>query len=211
MPTSIAVFGDVILTASDIKSEVKGRVIRKNERVRTASGQESINIVWDRSMREYDIGIKPMLRASWEKVQTIFEITDGGARGFLILDPADQTAGEGGRVASLSGSVVTYQLYKRYEHVASARYKDRKITRPLASSIVVKVNGVVTSATVDETDGTLSIAGSPDPSTVRWTGSFHVPVHFVNDQIDWEMLRPGNDVDLRLLAGPLCTMQEIPE
>jgi uncharacterized protein (TIGR02217 family) len=211
MSSSIIVFGDVKLAEKDIKSEIAGRTIRKNDRVRTVSGKESVEIVWDRSLREYDVGIKPMLRAAWERIETIFEITDGGAYGFLMLDPKDQSAGDAGRVAVLGGSPSGYQLYKRYAHAASGRYKDRKITRPKANSVVVFVNNAATSASIDENDGSLTIAGNPDPANVRWTGTFYVPVHFANDQIDWKLERPGPDAATRLIAGPMCTLQEIPE
>lgn len=45
---------------------------------------------------------------------------------------------------------------------------------------------------------------------LTWSGSFYVPVHFANDEIDWEMVRTGPR-DTRLMAGPSVTLQEVRE
>lgn len=45
---------------------------------------------------------------------------------------------------------------------------------------------------------------------LAWTGTFYVPVHFTSDELDWEMLMPG-DVDDRVLAGPSVTVMEVRE
>jgi uncharacterized protein (TIGR02217 family) len=207
---SVTVFPDLVLTNQWIEGGVKGRQIRKNQRVSTTNGFESINIVWDRTLREYDIGIGPLRRSTWQQLETLHEVTEGGAYGFLLLDPKDSTVTVAqGRVAALTGG--GYQLYQRKTETVSTRYKDRKITRPKAASVLVYVSGVLTGATVDAETGQLTITGNPDAATVTWSGIFYVPVHFLSDTIDWEMLVHGPDPDSRFIAGPLVTLQEIRE
>jgi uncharacterized protein (TIGR02217 family) len=206
---SLIVFNDVVMSNQVLEAGIKGRQIRKNQRVRTANGFESINVgPQSRTMREYDVGIGPLRRAAWQQLEALHEVTEGGAYGFLLIDPKDSTATGGeGVVADLGGG--TYQLYKRYTERVSGRYKDRKITRPKTASITVLVSGTPATATIDATTGTLTISGNPAANTVTWTGSFYVPVHFLNDQIDWELVAAGVDPEGRFLTGPMVTLQEI--
>lgn len=49
----------------------------------------------------------------------------------------------------------------------------------------------------------------PDES-LTWAGEFYVPVQFAEDELNWELVRPGHDDD-RLVAGPSTTLIEIRE
>jgi uncharacterized protein (TIGR02217 family) len=207
---SITVFSDVVLSNQVIAQGIKGRQIRKNQRVRTANGFESINIVWDRTMREYDLGLGPVRRTYWQELEALFELTEGGAYGFMLQDPKDFSAGDWGRVALVPGETDVYQLYKRYSFTA-ARSKDRKITRPLTDTVVVLVSGVPTTVIWDANVGQFTLASAPNVSDVRWTGQFYTPVHFMNDQIDWQMDVAGADPEGRFYSGSLVTLQEILE
>lgn len=62
---------------------------------------------------------------------------------------------------------------------------------------------------------TITAAGSgfkyPQSSqALTWGGLFYVPVHFANDEIDWELTRAG-DLESRLMSGPRCVLDEIRE
>jgi uncharacterized protein (TIGR02217 family) len=51
----------------------------------------------------------------------------------------------------------------------------------------------------------------PQPiDTLTWSGLFYVPVHFLEDDIDWELALGGN-FDSRLVAGPNVVVQEVRE
>jgi uncharacterized protein (TIGR02217 family) len=207
---SIIVFADVILPNSIISAGVRGKNIRLNSRVQTDSGVEAINIVWTKTLRQYELGTVPLSITNWQALEAIHEITEGGAYGFLLEDPKDNRAA-GGVLAQVSAGV--YQLYKRYTHSASARYKDRIITRPIAAGMVITVNGVALTAgqfTVDELTGQVSIPSAPAAASLAWSGRFLVPVHFLDDSIDWDMLVAGA-ADTRFIAGPTVILQEIRE
>lgn len=214
---TITVFPDVILGERVIAAGVRGKNIRRNERNTQVNGAEYINVVWSQTLREFEIGFKPMLREAWQDIETLQEITDGGASGFLMQDPKDFQVGTGsGVVTSLGGD--QYQLEKIYTHAASGRTKRRNITRPRTAGLVIMVSGVPIADTdspagysLDVETGILTIASTPSASAVTWTGKFYVPVHFMSDYIDWTMLRPASDEDQRLLAGPSVVLQEIRE
>lgn len=51
----------------------------------------------------------------------------------------------------------------------------------------------------------------PQPTdTLAWSGEFYVPVHFMEDEIDWDLVRPG-ELENRLIAGPSVVLQEVRE
>lgn len=211
----ITVYPDVILPPRVVKSGVRGKQLRGNTRVTTDNGHQWINADWTQTLREFEIGFKPMLREAWQDIETLQEITDSGAYGFLMEDPKDAVV-TNGVVEALGGG--TYQLYKRILHAASGRYRDRKITRPRAAGFVVKVSGVAVDGSgspagysLNTETGIITIGSAPAEATVTWTGRFYVPVHFQSDFIDWEMLRPASDEDRRLLAGPSVVLEEVRE
>jgi uncharacterized protein (TIGR02217 family) len=209
---AISVFPDMVFRHSVISAGVKGKQNRKNQRVSAAGGQEYINIVWDRTLREYEIGTIPLQRPDWEYIEVFHEVTEGGAYGFLLEDPKDyyststttytQTTGV---LASLGGG--QYQLFKRYLHIASGRYKDRKITRPQTTGFqALDAGGSPLTATVDPNTGIATISGTP----ATWVGRFYVPVHFQSDSIDWTLEVSGPE-DFRYYSGPSVVFEEIPE
>lgn len=208
---SITVFPDVILPERVMTAGVRGKQLRRNSRITTDSGQESINVVWTQTLRQFEVGFRPMQRAAWQDIETLHEITEGGAYGFLLSDPKDSIV-DVGRFAALTST--TFQLYKRYIHADSTRTKDRKITRPRAVNGTLIISGVAktlgTDYTVNEATGVFTIPSAPSAANLAWTGRFYVPVHFMNDDIDWEMIAGGAD-DARWLAGPSVMIEEIRE
>lgn len=204
---SITVFADVILPNNIIAAGVRGKNVRRNDRVRTDSGIQSINVGWTATLREFEIGIAPMRVDQWQTLETLHEITEGGAYGLLMEDPKDCLISNGVLVAAEGGG---YQLTKRYHEPRSGRTKDRPITRPQQSGLSIRSNGAPVSFTVDVLTGKVTIAGSPDPATLSWSGRFYLPVHFMDDMIDWELVAPGS-ADARYAAGPSVILQEIRE
>jgi uncharacterized protein (TIGR02217 family) len=203
----ITVLADVILPSTIVTAGVRGKNLRLNSRVSTDNGFENINIVWTKTIRQFEIGIMPLRVDQWQAIETLHEITEGGAYGFLMEDPKDNALSDGVLVRVSAG---VFQLTKRYTHAASTRTKDRPITRPRAPTISVTSNGVGIAATIDPLTGRVTIASDPDPSTLSWSGKYLVPVHFVDDMIDWEMVVPG-PTDTRFLAGPSVLLQEVRE
>lgn len=207
----ITVFNDVFLPNSVISAGVRGKNMRQNTRTRTQGGFEQVNVNWTRTLRQYEIGIAPMRVDAWQAIEAIQEITDGGAFGFLIEDPKDNTVTGGLVGPAYDGS--PYQLYKRVTESRSGRYVDRAITRPQALGFQLYKGGILqapSSYTLDADKGRLTISGNPDPATLTWEGKFYVPVHFMNDEIDWEMLL-GGQMKNRIVAGPSVILEEVRE
>ena len=198
---SLTVYNDVILPASVIAAAgLQGRQQRNNSRTVAQGGQKRVNINWARTLRQYDLGFIPMLPATWQTIEGIFEVTEAGAYGFLLEDPKDCSATVAtGQASLVSGT--NYQLYKRYTSVGSTRTKDRNITRPIATGFAIYTSGTpIGSYTLNADTGVIAIPAGPSAATLTWSGRFYTPVHFASDEIDWELMRSGG-ADQRLIAG----------
>lgn len=209
---TITVFGDVLLPNAIVSAGVSGKQMRLNTRVQTDNGAETVNIVWGQTLRQYTLGTVPLRVDQWQALETLHEITDGGAYGFLMEDPKDRTAALG--VMRQPGTDArVMQLYKRYLEPISGRYKDRKITRPRAATIQVFDNGVFVAPaayTINEQTGVITFLSTRTAVNLTWTGLFYVPVHFLDDSIDWTLEIAG-PAENRFLAGPSVVLQEVRE
>jgi uncharacterized protein (TIGR02217 family) len=210
--SGITVLADVIVPDDVIAAGVRGKQMRRNDRARAASGKMKISVGWSRTLREYEIGITAMSVTQWQAIEALHEVTEGGAYGMLLRDPKDFTVTDAsGKATLISAGDHTYQLVQRKTETSSARTKDRIVTRPKASDFILKISGTPTgSYTLDDDTGIVTIPADPAASTVTWSGPIYVPVHFREDFIDWEMVRPGSE-DARLFVGPAVMLDEVRE
>lgn len=210
---TITVYADVILPNQIISAGARGKQIRNNARTMASNGTQQVNVNWARTLRQYELGVVPLTVADWQTLEGLFEVTEGGAFGFLLQDPKDTKALITEGVATALTST-TFQLYKTYTSAGSTRTKTRKITRPIASGFVINNSGtplVVTSQyTLNTTTGIVTIPSAPTAGNLTWSGNFYVPVHFSSDEIDWELVRSGPESS-RLMAGPSVTVMEVAE
>jgi hypothetical protein len=304
---SIVVYSDVIVPNSVVMAGAVGKQKRQNDRTVNQGGYASVNVVRDATLREYTLGVIPMTLANWALIEGLYEVTDAGAFGMLILDPKDSvvTASQGGFLGYMAGvengvvgfgnGTPNYGFRKLYTAAGSTRAKARAITRPngtptmlrngspvvvgaaagnvslsagpmlptfvadasaSVSAITVGVSTVVTlSAALSLAVGgqlwltgltgtdaltlnnlahqitaisgatytlstntagksiTASGQGQKYPQstdTLTWSGTFYVPVHFENDDMDWSLVKPGGQLD-RLVSGPSIPLAEIRE
>ena len=209
---SIVVLSDVIAPNSLWSAGVRGKQIRRNQRVQVQSGEMQINVGWSRTLRQYEIGSVPLSVEQWQSLEGLHEVTEGGAYGFLLQDPKDSTVTDAtGKATLVDAGTHTYQLVQRKTAAGSVRTHDRTITRPRAASFVLKISGTPTlTYTLNDETGVVTIPAGPAAATVSWSGLFYVPVHFETDDIDWELVRAGA-ADTRLMAGPSVLLTEVRE
>lgn len=206
---AVTVLNDVFPSRLALSAGIRGKQERRNSRVDVASGEQFVNQLWTRTRRQYEIGFIPMSLSGWEAITALHEVTAGGAKGFLIEDPIDHTVTtSNGRMELVSSSI--YQLQKRYSNASQS--VDRKITRPKAAGFVPYYDGVaITSYTLDADTGRITLdAPVANAALLSWSGRFYVPVHFLDDFLDWNLAAPGSD-DQRFVAGPSAILQEIRE
>ncbi len=305
----IEVYEDVIADECLFSAGAGGSRTRFNDRSTNPAGYATVNAVRDLTLKTFGLASISMSIEAYNEVIRLYEVTDAGTYGFLMLDPVDQTvdATEGklqGYMAGVeSGSIgfgngtATYG-FRKYWSVAS-RSRSSAITRPISPAITrggspvvagvgagnISINatgpkyvtfvpdatrtvtgvtvGATTQVTLNSAIGVViggrlwlqgltgadaallnglshavtnisggglnvytlatSTAGKtitvgagaghkypqPDEALV-WTGDFYTPVHFAMDNLDWELVRPGNYED-RLLAGPTVALEEVRE
>jgi hypothetical protein len=141
----VQILNTIILPESVIQAAgVRGRQKRSNIRTINQGGFVDITVVWDTTLRDFEIGYIPMALEHWHTIEGLFEATDGGAYGFLMSDPKDQTTGGQG-VMFPQATAGQFRLGKRYTSVGSLVTRDRYINRPKAG-LIIRRNGTPVSA-----------------------------------------------------------------
>jgi uncharacterized protein (TIGR02217 family) len=110
-------------------------------------------------------------------------IAQGRTHGFRFHDfGAGESIGTDEPIGTGTGSSATYQLIKRY--TIGVYSFDRTITKPVAGTLIVKVNGVATTSfTVDTTNGEVTI-NATNGAAITASYQFQVPVRFDQDRLD---------------------------
>ncbi len=157
----------------------------------TASGFERRNSLWSNARLRFDVG--PGIRSELElgELLTFFRARRGAARGFRLRDPSDfisqaMTAPPSAQDQLLgtgNGTRASFPLLKRYGEGADAQL--RRITRPVAASLVVSLGGTaITSGWALDPLGVITFTAPPASSVeVRAGFLFDVPVRFAEDSL----------------------------
>ncbi len=157
----------------------------------TASGFERRNSLWSDARLRFDVG--PGIRSEPELglLLSFFRARRGAARGFRLRDPSDfsSNAMTGTPTATDQllgtgdGLRVTFPLIKRYGEAGAEQL--RRITRPRADSLLVSLDGAVTSAFTLDPGGLVRFTAPPaSGKAVRAGFLFDVPVRFAEDRLE---------------------------
>lgn len=177
-----------------------------------ASGHEQRNMQWAQGRLSYDAA--PGVRSESDLVRLLefFRARRGQAYAFRFRDPIDwRSCGTDAAIDArdqllgiADGGRLRFELVKRYGEVEGG--EERRITRPVADSVVVSVDGgQVFGWELD--DGGVVRFEEPPPqgAEVRAGFAFDVPVRFAADRIDISLSRwRGGE----LPAVPLVEVRE---
>lgn len=152
--------------------------------VTSAGGHERRNASWASARTHYDVGPGVRSERDIAALLDFYRARMGPARGFRLRDPFDWQSGEDG-VSALDQGIGTgdgverrFALVKRYGESA------RRVTRPVAGSVRVAVDGVETAAFVVEAGGWVTLDDAPEDGAVVTAGfAFDVPVRFAEDRL----------------------------
>ena len=157
----------------------------------SASGYEQRNAGWNDARLRFDAGIGLRSEADLRALLAFFRARRGRANGFRFTDPFDQVSRDDGgpptatdqRLGAGDGVTTNFALVKWYG--TDAEPYPRRITRPQAGTVVVAVDGVVTTAWTPGDLGTVDFAAAPAAGAAVTAGfAFDVPVRFDTDRID---------------------------
>jgi uncharacterized protein (TIGR02217 family) len=171
---------------------------RRTEIVTLVNGYEERNSPWQDSRRHYDAGSGTRSLDDLDALIAFFEARRGELFGFrwkdwsdfktcrpsLAVGPLDQQIGVG------DGSTRVFQLIKVYS--SGGQSYTRTISKPVAGTARVAINGVVQTAptqfTVDIATGLVSFNLPPTAGLIITAGcEFDVPVRFDTDRISTSM------------------------
>lgn len=159
--------------------------------ITTASGREQRNAAWADARMSYDAGLGVRSEEDLRILVEFFRARRGPAAGFRLRDPIDNSSAvEGGAPApddqwlgTGDGVQTRFALLKHYGLADDPQ--TRRITRPLAGSVMVSIDGVEQAGgwTLD-TGGWIAFALAPSAGAeVRAGFRFDVPVRFADDRL----------------------------
>jgi uncharacterized protein (TIGR02217 family) len=171
----------------DVALGARGGPERATDIVTLASGREERNSRWAQSRRRYNAGYGVKSRADMQAVLAFFEERRGRFHSFLWRDALDHSSNGPQALGTGDGASVTFQLSKAYG--ASFDPYVRPITKPVAETVTVTIDGVATDAfTVNETTGVVTFDDPPaDGAVLLAEFEFDVPVRFDMDRLDIEL------------------------
>jgi len=151
--------------------------------VTSSSGHEQRNVDWAQGRMAYDAGPGVRSEADVAALIAFFRARRGAAKGFRFRDPFDFSGVDEG-LGTGDGVRTTFALVKRYGIGADAEV--RRITRPVAASVQVKVAGVpVASGWTLAAGGVVTFVAAPENGAVVTASfTFDVPVRFAEDRLE---------------------------
>lgn len=180
---------DSVRLPEDVERGAKGGPRFKTTVVPLVSGREQRNIDWSLARAAWDIGYGMDNKAYYSTVQDFYYARRGKGRGFRFKDWSDfecidELIGIG------DGANLLFQSLKTYGADDDAPYI-RVLTRLVAGTLVVRVDGVVKTLTTHYTvaveTGIITFTGGNAPANlkeVRIDVEFDVPVRFDTDEFD---------------------------
>ena len=177
----------------NISRGARGGPERRTQIVELASGDEERNASWANSRRRYDVAYGIRRADDLAAVVAFFEARNGRLHGFRFKDWADfksclpsQTPGPTNQpIGSGNGAATLFQLTKRY--TSGAQSWTRAITRPVAGTVTIALNGTLQASgwSVSTTTGLITFTTAPALGVVITAGfEFDVPVRFDTDALD---------------------------
>lgn len=175
----------------DISSGSSGGPSYRTSVVESLNGKKKKNIIWTYPLHIYDVSYAVKTRLELEAVIDFFHVCQGRANNFRFKDwadfkscsvlqaiaPTDQVIGVG------NGVITSFQLIKTYSRLGFS--KTRKITKPIASTVVAALNGTTTTAFTLNDLGVITFASPPAPGVTISAGyEFDVPCEFGSDDLE---------------------------
>ncbi len=168
---------------TEIRYGARGGPEFRTEIVTVTSGAEQRNVGWADSRGQWQSGDDVYTREELDILIAFFRERMGRAGGFRFKDWSDwEVTEDNGVLGTITGSITTLQLQKKYVNGANTVYRD--IKKPVPGTVVVYDNlgAPVVGVVIDYTTGIVELS----PGTYTWSGEFDVPARFDVDRFDSE-------------------------
>ena len=150
------------------------------------NGQEQRSLRWTVPKYDYSADIRLIVNQvgslGLNDLVAFFRLAKGPYHTFRFKDWADFRAVDS-FIATADGVATAYQLRKTYQY--GSNYEYRPITKPVADTLVVKVNStVVSNYTLDSSTGIITFSSAPtNGDTISASFDFDVQVRFNMDRL----------------------------
>lgn len=156
--------------------------------IQTAGGGEQRIQHWQGKLGRWNVASGLKRATDLDTLQAFFRAREANVRGFLFKDWRDYRATDQGLGVG-NGVLTAFQLVRSY--TSGGRTVTRTITRPVAASVVVKLNGVTQpsgwtlGAAGLATGGRITFAAPPaNGVVVSASFEFDVPARFDTEELD---------------------------
>ena len=192
-------FHDIRLP-DDVERGAHGGPMFRTTIVTTSSGVEYRNIDWQKARGRWEIGYGIQSDIEFQLVQSFFYERRGRGVGFRFKDWSDYEAIDS-LIGTGNGANLDFQLIKTYNVLSGPEPYVRTITRPVAATLVIKVNDIVNANWTLGALGLVSFTGGNAPGnglSVKASFEFDVPVRFDVDEfgITLEVFNAGEIPEL---------------
>lgn len=156
--------------------------------ITTDGGWEVRNSRWSYPLFEFVLTAFEPATHETEEYDVLDEFLDifhvcGGSGGAFRFNYWRDKPVTGQQIGVGDGSTKTFQLYRSY--IRGGFERTRKITRPVAGTVVLYVNGVVTAASVNNDTGLVTFGAAPALSALVTADFEHdIPVRFADDTLE---------------------------
>ena len=171
---------DKVTYSSQFGTEFNTRVVTLR------SGVERRNANWSAPLGRYSIRYELLEPDEHQIVLNAHKACMGALVGFRLKDWSDYEATDEFIGTSDGTTNQTLQLTKRYKFGPLAY--DRKISKPVYSTVKLYADGVEIPYTLDSTTGLITFSHGTSGAIMTWYGEFDVPVRFDDDRLDVELV-----------------------
>ena len=185
---------DEVRLPTKIEFGARGGPRFRTEVVVLGSGHEQRNAEWSATRVRWDIAPGIQSAADLEAITAFWYARQGRLRGFRFKDHTDFAATGQVLISAVAGGETSAQLVRGY--ASGGQVHSRTITKPVAGSVQLYLDGAPLASSVDTATGIVSFAVLPggSPSAVLSADfEFDVPVRFDTDALEIRQVTHARD------------------
>lgn len=173
------------LLDADVIAGARVRVRYSTDIIPTDGGYEVRNSRWAYPLHSFEFDLMPGYRSDDAALEAFVDTfhAAGGAAGVFRFNNWRDSPVEDQLIGVGDGSTTQFQLYRSYTRGGVTR--DRKITRPIEGTVVVRVNGATVTFSMDYETGIFTRTPAPaNGAVIRADFQHDVPVRFADDELE---------------------------
>jgi len=185
---------DEVRLPTKIEFGAQGGPRFRTEVVVLGSGHEQRNAEWSAARAAWDVAPGIQSTADLDAIMAFWYARQGRLRGFRFKDHTDFSATGQVLIAAVAGGETSAQLVRGY--TSGGRTFSRTVTKPVAGSVQLYLDGVPLASSVDTATGIAGFAALPggSPQSVLTADfAFDVPVRFDTDNLEIRQVTHARD------------------